>query len=276
MVSIISLLKNKGDSHYAIHCIVNADFFRNLDAQKQMTEIVAGIDAESSIEFVDFDEKNASIPYNKNMAFGGGICYYKMDSYRLLPNIDRVIHLDDDTIILKPLDELADIDLGDNYMAAFAVGNAFHLSARRSAYKDICEFNAGVVALNLKLIRESKVYESFAEILKNKDLSYEQGLMSVAFKGKLAMCNDGDTTYNFRIHCDRARGKEIGIIHYTGKKPWFFPTRMSGIWWKYAKMSPFYKTFLANAIYNFFLYIFVMPIPSKSLRHKLRSKFSRV
>ncbi|MDR0319670.1 MAG: hypothetical protein LBH81_02935 [Rickettsiales bacterium] len=275
-ITIISLLKNRGGAHYAIHCVMTPELYKNQDVQRQMKEIVAGLDKESSIDFIPFDYKNASIPYNKNMAYGGGVCYYKMDLFSLLPDVDKVIQLDDDIIVLRPLDELMKIDMGGNYMMVFAPGNAFRLSADRKKYKDMQTFNAGVVVMNLAAIRESKVHESFPKIFENKDLFFEQGLMAVAFAGKMIMHPNDKTLYNYRIHCDWAKGRDIAIIHYTGKKPWFFPVRRMTTWWKYAKLSPFYKEFRRNAIHNFFVYLLVMPIPFKRWRHKLRNRLNRV
>ncbi|MCL2017656.1 MAG: hypothetical protein FWG80_02705 [Alphaproteobacteria bacterium] len=275
-VSIISLLKNRGNNHYFVHCVVTKDMFENRDARKQMENIVAGIDKDSKIEFIQFDPKKASIPYDNNMAFGGGICYWKQDFFTIFPKLDRIIYLDDDTIVLTPLDELANIGLGKNYLMAFRPGQAFRGIGDSKRYGEIQQYNAGVIIMNLKAIRESKIYKTFAELLKDKNLSFEQGLLAVAFKGRLAMY-DGHTLYNYRTHADYAtRGKKIAIIHYTGKKPWFFVTRKMSAWWKYAKMSPFYKQFRSNWIYNFFLYISIMLLPSKKMRHRLRNKYSRL
>jgi len=241
-----------------------------------MKKIVAKFDKKSSIKFIEYDYKNASITYSKNMAYGGGIVYYKIDYFRLLPkSVDKVIHLDDDVIVLRPLNEIYDYDMGDNYMLIFAPGNAFRLRANRRKYKDIQTYNAGVTVQNLKAIRESKVYRTFAKVFENKDLYFEQGLLAVAFKGKILMHPSDKVLYNYRIHCDKHKGREVACIHYTGKKPWFFPVRRMFTWWKYAKLAPFYKEFRTNAIRNFFVYIMLMPLPIKRWRHGLRNKLQK-
>ncbi|MCL2439834.1 MAG: hypothetical protein FWD15_04985 [Alphaproteobacteria bacterium] len=274
-VSIISMLKNRRGYSYRIHIIAKPDLMADKDAQATMKKIVAKIDKKSSVKFITFDYKNASIKYSDDMPFGGGVCYFKLDLFRLLPNIDRVIFLDDDTIIMRPLDELATMDLGDNYLIVFKPGQAFKIMADGDKYGELVQLNAGVLVFNLKAIRESKVYKSFPKLIKDECLSFEQGLLAVAFKGHVKMF-DGDTHYNYRTHADFAPGKKIGIIHYTGKKPWFFPTRKMFTWWKYAAKSPFHAEFLKNFLHNFLLYITVMLIPSKKFRHRLRGKYSKV
>jgi lipopolysaccharide biosynthesis glycosyltransferase len=276
VVSIISMLANRGNCHYFVHCIVPPKLFKQKNILKQMQSAVKNIDAKSELEFVEFNYDKATVPLHHGMAYGGGICYYKQDLFQLLPDLDRVIYFDDDTVILRPLDELANIDLGDNYMLVFAPGNAFRLTSDRKKYKNMTTFNAGSVVFNLKAIRESKVYASFADIIKNKDLFFEQGLMAVAFQGKIAKYDGNKTLYNYRTHCDHnPENKEIAVIHFTGKKPWFFITRYMRIWWKYAKMSPFYTEFKANWWHDFLLYLGVMFLPTKKLRHRIRRKYFR-
>jgi len=276
-VSIISLLKNRKGFNYRIFCIVKPEFFAKKAEQKIMSRLVAKFGkGGSTIKFIKFDYDNASVPLTEDMAFGGGVCYYKLDLFALLPKVDRIIYLDDDTIILRPLDELATLDLGDKYMMAFRPGQTFKITdADTDRYGELQPFNAGVLVLNLKSIRASRVHETFAELFKDEGLSYEQGLLSAAFKDKLAMY-DGDTLYNHRMGQDfGTRGKQIAIIHYTGKKPWFFPTRRFFTWWNYAERSPFFGEFLKSFLHNFLLYIMVMLIPSKRLRHSLRNKYSK-
>jgi len=276
-VSMLSMLCNRGDCHYFIRCVVTADMFKNADAKKQMTELVAKQDPESKIEFIKFDTKIATIPYDGNMAFGGGICYWKQDFWAVFPKLDRIIYLDDDTIVLRPLDELATTHLGKNYLLAFKTGQAFKTPVGTKKYGEIIQYNAGVIVMNLAGIRKSKIYETFAEYFKDKNLSFEQGLLAVAFRGRLAMYDDACTLYNYRTHADYATGgRDIAIIHYTGKKPWSFPVRKGGVWWKYAKMSPFYTEFRKNWIYNFLLYVAVMFLPTRKMRHAIRKKYSRV
>lgn len=275
-VAIISMLYNRGKCHYNIHCVISPNFADNTAAHKQMAAVVKKMDAKSSIEFIVFDEKKATIPFTSGMAFGGGVAYYKQDLWQLLPGVSRVISLDDDVIVRRPLDELATVDLGDNYMMRFAWGQAFRSPFGTEKYGEVMQFNAGVIVLNLAQQRKDKIYKNFAENYKDKNLSFEQGLMAVTYRGRMLAYPDDKVMYNFRVHCDKVRGRELAIIHYTGKKPWQFPVRFSGEWWRYAKMSPFYAELRANFIHNFITYLMIMPVPRRKWRHALRNRFSRV
>ena len=276
-VSIQSLLVNRGSFHYHIYCIVPQSLFDNAEFQAEMTALVAKADPKSKINFVAFDYSKATIPLSPDMAFGGGICYWKQDLWAMLPHLDRVIALDDDTIILQPLDELATMDLGDNYLMAFNYGQAFKTPFGTEKYGKIINLNAGVLVFNLKQIRKDKIYKKFAEYFKDKNLSFEQGLMAVTFRGRMAMYDDKNTLYNYRTHADWSTGgRPIAIIHYTGKKPWSYPTRKARIWWKYAKMTPFYADFHRHFWHNYLLYLAVMLVPARKWRHALRVKYSKV
>jgi lipopolysaccharide biosynthesis glycosyltransferase len=82
--------------------------------------------------------------------------WYRIFLPELLPNVDRVVYLDCDTIAADSLDPLWEIDLGDHYLAA--VTNIFqrnHLQRPAELGLDGPEvyFNSGVLLMNLAQMR---------------------------------------------------------------------------------------------------------------------------
>jgi lipopolysaccharide biosynthesis glycosyltransferase len=93
--------------------------------------------------------------------------YYRLLLEAVLPDVDRVIYLDADTIVLAPITELWGVDLGDSLLGA--VGHASKLSATFGAPRGIPSFaklglpgglptfNAGVMVIDLDGWRKAEV-----------------------------------------------------------------------------------------------------------------------
>jgi lipopolysaccharide biosynthesis glycosyltransferase len=82
--------------------------------------------------------------------------WYRIFLPELVPESDRVLYLDADTIVVRPLDPLWEVDLGDHYVAA--VTNVFlpqHLDRLRTLglASPTDYFNSGVLLLNLDAMR---------------------------------------------------------------------------------------------------------------------------
>jgi lipopolysaccharide biosynthesis glycosyltransferase len=82
--------------------------------------------------------------------------WYRIFLPELLPNVDRVLYLDSDTIVADSLAPLWEIDLGDNYLGA--VTNIFqrnHLQrpAELGLSGPRMYFNSGVLLMNLDQMR---------------------------------------------------------------------------------------------------------------------------
>ena len=81
---------------------------------------------------------------------GSNAIYYKLFIPLLFPYIERMIHLDGDTIVFKDLWEMFNLPFNDNYFLA--------QPTRKDLFKDKVlkqnTINAGVMLLNIKKIRE--------------------------------------------------------------------------------------------------------------------------
>ena len=84
----------------------------------------------------------------------------RMVIYKLLPKkVDKVLVLDCDTIVDKNINEIWDIDLGDNYFAGCK-------EPAKSQYKPY--YNAGVLIQNLKLLRSSGMGDKIVDLINTK------------------------------------------------------------------------------------------------------------
>lgn len=178
--------------------------------------------------------------------------------YRLLIgeiiNVDKCLFLDGDVIVNVDLNELFDLNLGDNYIAG--VKNFSFLQNENKAQEHMKTYgfdsldtyiNAGVMLFNLQKIREDKMQSIFLEEVNNKYIFMDQDILNkVCYRrikilepeynvpachvqfSKMYLCHGID--YNYL----KSGWK---ILHFMGGyKPWCnVRTWGAVIWWNYAK-----------------------------------------
>ena len=149
----------------------------------------------------------------------------------------RVLYLDSDIIVRKPIDELWDLDLTDIPLAA----------VRDDFYTHI--FNAGFLLINNDMWRAENVTQDLIELTNqyHQTAFGDQGILNRLFENRW---KELDSSYNFMVGMDtiayfqnkndwypHAELLEASakMIHYTGRKPWQQITinRLREEWWFY-------------------------------------------
>ena len=179
----------------------------------------------------------------------------------LNPDITKVLYLDCDTLVTNSLNDLWNIDLGDNYLAAAKdiANGKNHL--KRLKMKSNAYFNAGVILINCKKFREDNVLQKIKDIVNSKKynlkFSDQDVLNLIADEAKIVLpmkydymevwWHNGYYEYygeDEKLYLE-AR-KNPTIVHLSGKKP-----NKKGCghsqkdnWWKYAKLSNIYDELL--------------------------------
>lgn len=112
--------------------------------------------------------------------------YLRLFLPEALPNVEKIIYLDCDIIVEKPLDELFHTDLGDNCMAAvagyFSKDFFFLQSIGYNHHRPY--INAGVILMNLRRLRNFDMQKNIEHYLKQHkhDLRYaDQDIINVVF-----------------------------------------------------------------------------------------------
>ena len=164
----------------------------------------------------------------------GAFSLVRLFVHRLLPeHLDKVIYLDVDVIINKPIDELWNIDI-DNYLlgAVTDYGMEFHWFHK---YFDKQQYiNSGVMLINLNKWRELNVDKYFIDGALKYGKKFEYGDQdTINFSLSKELIKLLPIGFNFQVGLleDRLREADIdlsphftfvpNIIHYTGKfKPW--------------------------------------------------------
>ena len=99
---------------------------------------------------------------NIGNSFGGKINLLKVYYPTLLPRLNKVIHLDLDTIVCDSLEPFWNIDLTGKWIAAVPEYTAVHPQLK--LYGNIY-YNAGVMCINLQQMRKDKIEDTMAKFL---------------------------------------------------------------------------------------------------------------
>ena len=155
---------------------------------------------------------------------------------------DIVLYLDSDTIVTRSLNELFEIEFGDNLLAAAKI-----------VYGLDDKFNSGVLLVNNRLWKKENIQQKLIEVT-NKEhenvAESDQSIFNMVVKKRYIVLDD---TYNFQVGYDRIAEERKqyfilelstdplpAVIHYlSADKPWNIRShcRLRSVWWKYSLMD---------------------------------------
>lgn len=243
-VALRSLIDNTSKENiYAIKILyTNVTEENKIKIKKYETENI-------SIEFVDLNKQLEEIKeklYTRN--YFSNTTYYRLFIPELYPEYDKAVYIDSDTVCLSDIAELYNTDMGDNLIAGIPDG----VIQAIDIFKDYVErvvgvadynnyFNAGVIVMNLKELREYKFEEKFIYMLGKIrfEVAQDQDYLNRLCKGRVKIL---DFSWN-RMPVMGKRDGEINLIHYNlGAKPWYFDDVLyQEYFWEYAKKTEFYN-----------------------------------
>lgn len=189
----------------------------------------------------------------------------------LLPDVRRVLYLDSDTIICRRLDELVNVDLKGNWVAAVVNPLYPHQSLERLDSLGIrgiqSYFNSGVLLMDLEVMRQRGLCD---DLLKFADQHHEdflypdQDVLNAVLKGRwLSMppqFNAQSVLFDLRmaeLPFERAALRvarcEPAIVHYSGLlKPWMdacgHPLRK--LYWSHVRQTPWRDAKIENKFWR--------------------------
>lgn len=141
----------------------------------------------------------------------------------LLPNLDRIIYLDVDTLDLRDLTELWRTDLEGNFIGVVKdplmnLDVAKRIVSERKAY-----FNSGMLLMDLNLFRKYNICSDLVDFAIDvaKYCEYgDQDILNYYFLDSYKLL---DTRWNCGRELLEGGEKEVGIVHFYGlEKPWKF------------------------------------------------------
>ena len=183
--------------------------------------------------------------------------YYRLSLSSLLPDLNKIIYLDGDTLIFEDLTEMLNINMDKLYYRGF-LDNNVHGTEPFGIENDhyIC---AGVMLINLEKLRQDNMESKFEEFIKennDKLVQHDQTVINVLcheytdiLPAKYGIFNfsseDSARSYSQNLIAkNRYSEKEMilaykkpAILHCT-HKPWTDPAwNNANLWWNYAEKT---------------------------------------
>lgn len=200
------------------------------------------------IEFVNLSYKLQEIQeklYTRN--YFSNTTYFRLFIPELYPDYDKAVYIDSDTITLVDIAKLYNTEMGDNLIAGIPDGAVQAIPIFQDYVEKVVGvsnynnyFNAGIIVMNLKALREYKFQEKFLYMLEKIkfEVAQDQDYLNRLCKGRVKLLG-------FEWNRMPAMGEqegELNIIHYNlGCKPWYFDNVLyQEHFWKYAEKTEFY------------------------------------
>lgn len=246
-VTLQSLIENSSSENiYDINILIEELSEQNING------ILAMQTDNIKIKFVSVTEKLRTICRKLHMRdYYTKATYYRFFIPELFPEYDKGLYLDCDIVMTADAAELYRTELGDNYIAAipeefitdvevFGLYSEEVLGVPRQEY-----INAGILVMNLDIMRRVHIKEQFAELLEKVTyrVAQDQDYLNVICKNKTVIL---DKTWNRTPMPYADRSVTPKIAHYKiNFKPWKFDDVPFGeLFWEYAKKTPYYEELL--------------------------------
>jgi lipopolysaccharide biosynthesis glycosyltransferase len=189
--------------------------------------------------------------------------YYRLFVGSILSHYKKIVYLDADLILETDVANLFSTDMDNKAIAAtldyhismvtseneFAFRGFYNYAHDTLKIKNLQSyFNSGVLLMDVEKIRTKKYEERFIEVAKiNKHFFHDQNVLNSVLQNDVFML---DLAWNCQISLASLPlnyyGDDKFIIHYCSHvKPWTFTSRtLDYLWWKYARLTPFYEEIL--------------------------------
>ncbi|MBO5478935.1 MAG: glycosyltransferase family 8 protein [Clostridia bacterium] len=244
-VALHSLIENSSKNYqYSIkilHTSISDENKRKIDAYQKENVTIEFVELKDSIEKIK-DRLYTRDYFTK-------ATYFRLFISDLYPEYDKVLYLDSDIVILSDVAELYNIDIGDNLIAATSDGAVQSIEVFQEYVEKVVGvaeygnyFNAGVLLMNLKALREFKFQEKFLYLLETVKYSVaqDQDYLNRLCKGRVKIL---DSAWDIMpVEGERRKREEIHLIHYNlVSKPWHFEdVAYQEYFWEYAKKTEFF------------------------------------
>lgn len=174
----------------------------------------------------------------------------------LASSVDRVLYLDVDIIVNKPLTDLYNLDLGDCYIAALREKELEQSTRIRLGLESGKYFQSGVLLCDLKkcrpLLQYANVQDVIGQLKLKGEFTVDQDVINVIFDGKIKEIDPkfnnceitkfgGNKLNRLLNRVDKKELENTHVFHYSLSKPWnkTFSGSCEFLWYKYLLLSPF-------------------------------------
>ncbi|MBO7672018.1 glycosyltransferase family 8 protein [bacterium] len=234
-VTIASILTNANPSDKLNFYILDGEIS---DEHKQEILSLKKI-KDCNIKFVKVDsamfEDYAQIQTHKYITIPA---YYRLKLSSLIPEVDKIIYFDCDTVVNSSLEELFNTNT-DNYLMAGVLDINKQMLKKNPTY-----VNSGVLVFDLKNMRKENVEDEFLNWTKNnfdKIKVGDQQIINEVCRGRIKIVDDTWNVQSSNFTNRSSYIKNPNIVHYVSKrKPWRWISFSyhRNLYFKYLQLTP--------------------------------------
>lgn len=238
--TLLSVLKNSKEN-WKIHII-----YENLSKETKDRLNTVANSYKSSIDYIEINKKDLEKFKVGEGTHLSSIVFARLFIPELLKTESKAIYLDCDIVVLKPLEELYNMDLSGKSIGVILDGRKDQESSLKRLNLNLSRtyFNAGVMVMDLEKLRDNNKFLNTIEYCLNPDRELqlnEQDALNIMFENDYAT---NEVIWNY-THGNSEENNylesEIGIIHFTGSiKPWDCRNHSpyKHLYWKYLNETP--------------------------------------
>jgi len=252
LITIISLIENSNkETRYDIYVLVPKNYMINNRLKLLTLEVKY---KNIKINLVESEEPFVKIKNYKSN-------YYKLYLPSLIPNYDKIIFLNYNTMVFEDLEELFNIDLKDNYFLGFLNNdNNTYNNLNLTVEKNI---KTNVLLINIKKLKENNYQKEFKNLYikykDNKEMN-EEIMINILFKDNIGILpakygmpnfNNSDVALEYNKNITdiyRYENKDYISAYFKPTiieficKPWELGNKCQNneAFWYYAKKSAYF------------------------------------
>lgn len=234
-VSIQSIYENKKNSIYNIYIL-------GIDISERSKQLIESIELKDiNIKLFTLENKYKNV--NTTHVYVSKSALHKFDIPNILPDLDKVLYLDSDTIVQSDLAYLFNTDINDLYAGVVKDFSATYVNNDNERLGLKNYFNSGVMLLNLKNLRQENIPEKLLhyKLHSNCTKYMDQDCFNAIFEENVIFLNP---KYNYLIASENLYKNEAyenifpEIVHFAYLHPWKHKSvKYCEIWKRYLKNS---------------------------------------
>jgi len=257
IVSMISLVYNaKNNTFYNIYILHTPDLKNS--SKHFLNSIVDKYYYRCSIIYFNMGNEYKDLNINDRIKTP---TYFRLSLPYLLPDVDRIIWLDGDTLVFEDLKELIEIDMKDNLIMGFL--DNYPDAIKSFGYKNATIICCGVLLMDLIGLRKyqfSKKVQNFISKYRKNLIQHDQTIINVVMQKRIALLPpkygiwDWQNLTNAEVHLKIQKSKfnynkkeffeaikHPAILHYVWCKPFYRQnTAFDKEWWNFAILTDYF------------------------------------
>lgn len=268
IVSMTSILENSySHTYYIFYLLVDKSTYKEDNKRKLMN--LENKYERCEVHILEISKESIKNANTKRYPLAA---YYRLLLSELIPDLNRIIYLDGDTIIYTDLTEMFNLEMGNNVMLGF-VDNSYQ-KAEEFGIRTYKYIVSGVLLINLKTIRRENISAQFFEFIdkyQDKLTQEDQTVINIVLHGRIDFLPPKYGIWNFNnkdavlyhnnyenknLRVKAYDEKEIlnawnlpSILHFVRAKPWktrtkFTHNQFHDDWWEYAKLTDIYSNII--------------------------------